>query len=146
MPSLPRYVLSLHCIRFSLMTSLLNWLGETPAQKNSQGTPGYLSFGMAVLAVGVVRAFQYLHRGGVLTATDLHAPIPSPNTERKREHGKCFANTVKQESWIQALRIALGKCTSNSSIFSPFAQEELGSCDSTFAVQTYHCVMLPTRV
>ncbi|KIW62691.1 hypothetical protein PV04_10841 [Phialophora macrospora] len=39
---------------FSLMTALLNWLGETPAQKSSStGTPGYLSFGMAVLAVGV---------------------------------------------------------------------------------------------
>jgi hypothetical protein len=34
--------------RFSLMTALLNWLGETPAQRsNPSGTPGYLSFGMA---------------------------------------------------------------------------------------------------
>ncbi|EXJ82364.1 hypothetical protein A1O3_06177 [Capronia epimyces CBS 606.96] len=38
---------------FSLLTSLLNWLGETPAQRQSSGTPGYLSFGMAVLAVTV---------------------------------------------------------------------------------------------
>ncbi|EXJ54450.1 hypothetical protein A1O7_09790 [Cladophialophora yegresii CBS 114405] len=39
---------------FSLMTALLNWLGETPAQRSSpSGTPGYLSFGMALLAVGV---------------------------------------------------------------------------------------------
>ncbi|KIW25388.1 uncharacterized protein PV07_08570 [Cladophialophora immunda] len=39
---------------FALMTALLNWLGETPAQRQSpNGTPGYLSFGMAVLAVGV---------------------------------------------------------------------------------------------
>ncbi|KAJ9614025.1 hypothetical protein H2200_002161 [Cladophialophora chaetospira] len=37
---------------FSLMTALLNWLGETPSQK-ATGTPGYLSFGMALLAVGV---------------------------------------------------------------------------------------------
>lgn len=29
------------------MTSLLNWLGETPAQKASNATPGYLSMGMA---------------------------------------------------------------------------------------------------
>ena len=29
------------------MTSLLNWLGETPAQKASNGTPGYLSMGMS---------------------------------------------------------------------------------------------------
>ncbi|KIW93112.1 uncharacterized protein Z519_05717 [Cladophialophora bantiana CBS 173.52] len=34
--------------RFALLTALLNWLGETPAQKQSpNGTPGYLSFGMA---------------------------------------------------------------------------------------------------
>ena len=33
--------------RFSLLSALLNWLGETPAQKKSNGTPGYLTFGMA---------------------------------------------------------------------------------------------------
>ncbi|OAP54617.1 hypothetical protein AYL99_11065 [Fonsecaea erecta] len=39
---------------FSLLTALLNWLGETPAQRQSpSGTPGYMAFGMAVLAVGV---------------------------------------------------------------------------------------------
>ncbi|RMZ90347.1 hypothetical protein DV736_g2439, partial [Chaetothyriales sp. CBS 134916] len=37
----------------ALLTSLLNWLGETRAQKATQSTPGYLSFGMAVLALGV---------------------------------------------------------------------------------------------
>lgn len=36
-----------HDLRFSLMTSLLNWMGETPAQKSTASTPGYLSFGMA---------------------------------------------------------------------------------------------------
>lgn len=31
-----------------MLTALLNWLGETPAQRASPtGTPGYLSFGMA---------------------------------------------------------------------------------------------------
>ncbi|EXJ81924.1 hypothetical protein A1O1_07991 [Capronia coronata CBS 617.96] len=37
----------------SLLTALLNWLGESPSQQQSSGTPGYLSFGMALLAVGV---------------------------------------------------------------------------------------------
>ena len=32
---------------FSLMTSLLNFLSETPAQKQNASSPGYLSFGMA---------------------------------------------------------------------------------------------------
>lgn len=58
--------------RFSLLIALLNWIGESPSQKNSASNPGYLSFGMActyissctltfantrmlVLAVGVVR-------------------------------------------------------------------------------------------
>ncbi|KIV97510.1 hypothetical protein PV10_01257 [Exophiala mesophila] len=36
---------------FALLQSLLTWLGETPAQKRNATTPGYLSFGMAVLAV-----------------------------------------------------------------------------------------------
>ncbi|KAL2395801.1 hypothetical protein ABEF95_010402 [Exophiala dermatitidis] len=38
---------------FSLLTALLNWLGETPAQRQSSATPGYMSFGMAALAVAV---------------------------------------------------------------------------------------------
>ncbi|KIW13989.1 hypothetical protein PV08_06770 [Exophiala spinifera] len=38
---------------FALLSSLLNWLGETPAQRSNNATPGYLSFGMAVLAVVV---------------------------------------------------------------------------------------------
>ncbi|KIV83085.1 hypothetical protein PV11_05143 [Exophiala sideris] len=39
---------------FSLLSALLNWLGETPAQKQSSaGTPAYLTFGMALLAVAV---------------------------------------------------------------------------------------------
>jgi hypothetical protein len=33
--------------RLSLMMSLLNWLGETPAQRKTATQPGYLSFGMA---------------------------------------------------------------------------------------------------
>lgn len=33
--------------RFALLSSLLNWLGETPAQRSNNATPGYLSFGMA---------------------------------------------------------------------------------------------------
>lgn len=33
--------------RVSLVVALLNWISETPAQKNTQATPGYLSFGMA---------------------------------------------------------------------------------------------------
>jgi hypothetical protein len=32
---------------FSVITALLNWLSETPAQKQSSSTPGYLSVGMA---------------------------------------------------------------------------------------------------
>jgi hypothetical protein len=33
--------------RFALLSSLLSWLSETPAQKKSNATPGYLSFGMS---------------------------------------------------------------------------------------------------
>lgn len=33
--------------RVSLVVALLNWISETPAQRNTQATPGYLSFGMA---------------------------------------------------------------------------------------------------
>lgn len=35
------------------MMSLLNWLGETPAQRATATQPGYLTFGMSS---------QYLHR------------------------------------------------------------------------------------
>ncbi|KPI43333.1 uncharacterized protein AB675_7096 [Cyphellophora attinorum] len=38
----------------ALMMSLLNWLGETPAQRKNATQPAYLTFGMSVLAVGVV--------------------------------------------------------------------------------------------
>lgn len=30
-----------------MVIALLNWISETPAQRNTQATPGYLSFGMA---------------------------------------------------------------------------------------------------
>ena len=40
---------------FSLVTSLLAWLSETPSQKQDTGTPGYLSVSMALFAVAVVR-------------------------------------------------------------------------------------------
>lgn len=33
--------------RVSLVVALLNWISETPSQRNTQATPGYLSFGMA---------------------------------------------------------------------------------------------------
>ena len=38
----------------SLITAVLNWLSETPAQKQNSSTPGYLAVGMALMAVGVV--------------------------------------------------------------------------------------------
>lgn len=31
----------------ALMMSLLNWLGETPAQRKKASQPGYLTFGMS---------------------------------------------------------------------------------------------------
>merc|ERR1711939_212223 len=37
----------------ALMMSLLNWLGETPAQRATATQPGYLTFGMSILAVAV---------------------------------------------------------------------------------------------
>lgn len=36
-----------HAFRVSLVVALLNWISETPSQRNTQATPGYLSFGMA---------------------------------------------------------------------------------------------------
>lgn len=42
----------------SLLVALLNWLSETPSQKSSNSTPAYLSFAMALLAVGTVRALS----------------------------------------------------------------------------------------
>ncbi|KAI1612694.1 translation initiation factor SUI1 [Exophiala viscosa] len=45
---------------FSLLSALLNWLGETSAQKQSNGTPAYLTFGMAILAVAVVSSIYLL--------------------------------------------------------------------------------------
>jgi len=37
----------------SFVFSLLNWLAETPDQKKSASTPGYLSVGMAAMAMVV---------------------------------------------------------------------------------------------
>ncbi|KAJ9501596.1 hypothetical protein H2202_002557 [Exophiala xenobiotica] len=60
---------------FALLSSLLNWLGETPAQKSTNSTPGYLSFGMAVLAIAVTYMPLFLPpqqnaaRGAQLPAT-----------------------------------------------------------------------------
>ena len=84
--------------RFSLITAVLNWLSETPAQKQSANTPGYLSVGMActynscsrsrnvklmstttVLAVGVVRPPAFLKQCFPLLnrPPDIHPAIPS---------------------------------------------------------------------
>lgn len=33
--------------RVALVIALLNWISESPSQKNTSATPGYLSFGMS---------------------------------------------------------------------------------------------------
>ncbi|OAL22679.1 hypothetical protein AYO20_11167 [Fonsecaea nubica] len=57
---------------FSLLTALLNWLGETPAQRQSpNGTPAYMSFGMAALSTD-----SYV--------PDIYAPVSTATAKRKR--------------------------------------------------------------
>ena len=43
----------------SVIFSLQNWLAETPAQKSAASSPAYMSIGMSVMAMGVVRCFSF---------------------------------------------------------------------------------------
>ncbi|RMD41177.1 hypothetical protein DV735_g3946, partial [Chaetothyriales sp. CBS 134920] len=69
----------------SLLTALLNWLGETPAQKASQATPGYMSFGISILALGVTYMSLFLPP----TPTGRpNAPVANPFAEADDDTGE----------------------------------------------------------
>jgi len=67
----------------SVMISVQNWLSETPAQKSTQATPGYLSVGMALLSVGVAYMPLFLPpqsaRQGAGSGTGAPSPVPLPS-------------------------------------------------------------------
>ncbi|KAK3691492.1 hypothetical protein LTR37_018630 [Vermiconidia calcicola] len=69
----------------SVMFATNAWLSETPAQKQTSGTPAYFSVGMAVLAVGVAYMPLFLPpsvggragAGGGGTGTEAMGAVPS---------------------------------------------------------------------
>lgn len=65
--------------RVSVLVALLNWISETPAQKNASATPGYLSFGMAIMSVGVTYMPLFLpptQEPRMATGTGAAPPMP----------------------------------------------------------------------
>ncbi|KAK5053191.1 hypothetical protein LTR84_002165 [Exophiala bonariae] len=63
---------------FALLSSLLSWMGETPTQKANATTPGYLSFGMSVMAVGVTYMPLFLPPPQVRGPTGTGVPAAVP--------------------------------------------------------------------
>ncbi|KAK5092435.1 hypothetical protein LTR70_005529 [Exophiala xenobiotica] len=60
--------------------SLLNWISESPSQRNASATPGYLSFGMSILALGVtyMPLFMPPQANARMGATGTEAAPPMP--------------------------------------------------------------------
>ncbi|KAJ5884980.1 hypothetical protein N7495_009490 [Penicillium taxi] len=61
--------------RVSFVFSLQTWLAESPDQKNSASTPGYMSVGMAAMALGVTYLPLFMPPP---TAAGVAAATPSP--------------------------------------------------------------------
>jgi hypothetical protein len=85
----------------SLLVTVLNWLSETPSQASSNSTPAYLSFAMALLAVGTVRTLSSTFGTNDLTPIkDISSSLFASTTERTigswdRDGGTCCCSLAR---------------------------------------------------
>ena len=90
----------------SLLVTVLNWLSETPSQASSNSTPAYLSFAMALLAVGTVRTFSSTFGTKDLTpikdiSSNVLASTERTIGSRDRDESTCCGSLARGGTWTQ---------------------------------------------